>query len=195
MSTRRRWSPVTDLDVAAPGEASRRGDRLALLLLAPLAVILLTIVLVFYVFFSPLRVDGPSMLPTLRDQDVVLMTRGYPRPARGDIISTTVQYMGSPDDIIKRVIALPGDTVEVRADVAYVNGVAEPDRGQVIVPAFAVDVAAQVVPPGSLWVMGDNRAVSADSRDIGPVAVLLVAGRAIAIFSPVTRIRRLNSSP
>ena len=135
------------------------------------------------------------MLPTLRDQDLLLMTRRYPEPVRGDIISTTVQYQGAPDDIIKRVIALPGDTVEVRGDVAYVNGVAEPDRGQVVIPEAAVDVAPLVVPPGSLWVMGDNRAVSADSRDLGPVAESHVAGRAVAIFSPVTRIRRLDQTP
>lgn len=186
---------MSDPDVTTLDEAPRRGDRLALVLLAPLAVLFVAILLVFYVFFSPLRVDGPSMLPTLRDQDLLLMTRGYPEPVRGDIISTTVQFQGVPDDVIKRVIAVAGDTVEVRADVAYVNGVAEPNRGQVVIPAAAVDVAPLVVPPGALWVMGDNRAVSADSRDIGPVADSQVAGRAVAIFSPVTRIRRLEQSP
>jgi len=173
----------------------RRADRLAIVLIVPLAVLLTVIVLVFYVFFSPLRVDGPSMLPTLLDQDLLLMTRDYPQPARGDIIATSVLFHGAPDDVIKRVIALPGDTVEIRGDIAYVNGVAEPDRGQVVYAPAAVNIAPQVIPADSLWVMGDNRAVSADSRNIGPVAAADVSGRAVAIFSPVTRIRLLEQTP
>jgi len=188
-----------DAGVIAPDSSHesrpRRADRLALALIVPLAVVLTVIILVFYVFFSPLRVDGPSMLPTLLDQDLLLMTRDYPLPARGDIIATSVLFHGAPDDVIKRVIALPGDTVEIRGDVAYVNGVAEPDRGQVVYAPAAVDIAPQVIPADSLWVMGDNRAVSADSRNIGPVSASDVTGRAVAIFSPVTRIRLIGNAP
>lgn len=173
----------------------RRADRLALVLVVPLAVLLTVIILVFYVFFSPLRVDGPSMEPTLLDQDVLLMTRDYQRPERGDVIATSVLFQGAPDDVIKRVIGLPGDTVEIRGDIAYVNGAAEPDRGQLVYAPAAVNIAPQVIPADSLWVMGDNRAVSADSRIIGPVAAADVTGRAVAIFSPVTRIRLIRNTP
>jgi len=129
------------------------------------------------------------MLPTLHDQDRVLLTHGYPSAARGDIIALRTTINGQSDDIIKRVIALPGDSVEIRADVAYVNGVREPERGQRIVRKYSVNAPPRVVPEGTLYVMGDNRAVSEDSRYIGPIEQSGVMGRAVAVFSPVTRIR------
>lgn len=181
--------PDSDHAIARSGP---RADRLALLLVVPLALALVVIVFVFYVFFQALQVDGPSMLPTLRNQDRLLLTHGYPTPVRGDIIAVRTTIHGEPNEIIKRVIALPGDTVEIRADVAYIDGVAEPQRGQVIVHDAAVDAPAQVVPAGTLYVMGDNRAVSEDSRYIGPVALSGVVGRVVAVFSPVTRVRLLH---
>jgi len=105
------------------------------------------------------------------------------------VIALRTTINGQPDDIIKRVIAVPGDSVEIRADVAYVNGVREPQRGQRIVSDYAVSSPAQVVPEGTLYVMGDNRANSEDSRFIGPIEQAGVMGRAVAVFSPVTRIR------
>jgi len=176
----------------APPKERSRSDRLAWLLLGPLAIVLLVIVALFYVFFQAVQVDGPSMDPTLHTQDRLLVTHGYPTPARGDIIAVHARVEGKPDEIIKRVIALPGDTIEIKADVAYVNGVREPERGQVVVPAAAVNAPAQVVPAGMLYVMGDNRAVSEDSRFIGPVAAAGVVGRAVAIFSPITRLRLIR---
>jgi len=174
---------------ASTPDASGRGNRIAVLLLVPLLIVFVAVIATFYVFFTAIQVDGTSMLPTLRDQDRVLLTRGYPVPARGDVVSLRTTINGMPDDIIKRVIALPGDSVEIRSDIAYVNGVREPDHGQRIIADIAVDVPARLVPEGTLYVMGDNRAVSEDSRFIGPIEQSGVMGRAVAVFSPVTRIR------
>lgn len=192
-------SRVSDVSDSATGpgaqarsDATARGNRLALVLLVPLLTLFIVIIAVFYVFFSAIQVDGPSMLPTLRNQDRLLLTHGYPVPARGDIISLRTTINGLPDDIIKRVIALPGDSVEIRADVAYVNGVREPDYGQLIVAGAAVNVPVHVVPAGTLYVMGDNRPVSEDSRYIGPIEQSGVMGRAVAVFSPVNRIRMVH---
>jgi len=181
--------PIHETAAAPSRDANGRGDRVALMLLVPLLLVFVAIVSVFYVFFSALQVDGPSMLPTLHDQDRVLLTHGYPVAARGDVIALQATINGQPDDIIKRVIALPGDSVEIRADVAYVNGVREPQRGQRIAQDFAVNAPARVVPEGALYVMGDNRAVSEDSRFIGPIQQAGVMGRAVAVFSPVNRIQ------
>lgn len=170
-------------------DSNGRGNRLAMLLLVPLGIVFVAVIATFYVFCTPIQVDGTSMLPTLRDQDRVLLTQGYPVPARGDVVSVRAKANGLSEDIIKRVIALPGDSVEIRSDIAYVNGVREPDFGQRIIADFAVDASAQVVPEGMLYVMGDNRAASEDSRFIGPIEQSGVTGRAVAVFSPVTRIR------
>ena len=92
----------------------------------PLLFSLIVIVLVFYVFFSSATVRGPSMLPTLLNGDCLLITHGDSSPHRGDIVVTQVDEGGGPIELVKRVIALPGDTVEIRDDVAYVNGSREP---------------------------------------------------------------------
>ena len=112
------------------------------------------------------------MLPTLRSGDMVLLTKGYPQPRRGDIVFTRVMEQGAPVEIVKRVIALPGDTVEIRNDVAIVNGVngararavrrSDGRRFRRVLPR----------PGGSVYVMGDNRPDSEDSRYIGPVPAL-----------------------
>jgi len=167
------------------------GHRLASRLLVPIAV-LAFVVLMFYVFFHFSRVDGPSMLPTLRTNDRMLVTKGYPTPRRGDVIVTKVIENGQPVDLVKRVIALPGDTVEIRQDAAIVNGQPEPARGQIIFLPVAVSAAAITVPPGMLYVMGDNRPDSTDSRFIGSVPLRGVLGRAVAIYTPVNRIRMIH---
>lgn len=162
--------------------------RLARLLFVPLLLILVVVLLVFYVFYTPLKVDGPSMEPTLFTGDRLLVTRGYRAPHRGDIIDIRMSEGGRTTKLIKRVIALPGDTVEIRADVAWVNGVREPARGQVVEPPYAVNVAPYPVPRGYLYVLGDNRAVSEDSRYFGPLPLSGAEGKAVACFSPIARL-------
>jgi len=177
--------------VLAPGapEPSDAGDRVARKILIPIAVVLVVVLLVFYVFFSRGRVVGPSMLPTLREGDMVLLTKGYKEPRRGDIIFTQVDEQGTKVEIVKRVIGLPGDLVEVNKDTAIVNGVPEPQRGQIVIAAVGDSVGAYRIPVGMLYVMGDNRAVSEDSRYIGPVPISGVMGRVVALYAPITRIR------
>ena len=168
------------------------GHRLAIKLLVPVVVLLAAVVLVFYVFFSSAVVVGPSMLPTLRNADYLLITHGASHLKRGDIVVTDVAETGGPVQLVKRVIGLPGDVVEVRKDVAYVNGQPEPWRGQAVQPGFSTDVPPVTIPAGRIYVMGDNRAVSEDSRYLGPVPMSGVKGRAAAIFAPLNRIRILQ---
>jgi len=125
----------------------------------------------------------------MHNNDMVLLTKGYPTPRRGDIVFTSVDEQGTQVEIVKRVIGLPGDTVEIRKDVAVVNGVPEPDRGQYVDPARNDTVGAYTIPPGYLYVMGDNRPNSEDSRYIGPVPASGVMGRVVAIYAPITRLR------
>ena len=175
----------------APGipEGDGVGNRVAQKILIPLFVVFVLLVLVFYVFFDRGKVDGPSMLPTLRNADMVLVTKGYHVPHRGDVIFTRVNEAGTQIEIVKRVIGIPGDRVEVKQDVAYVNGVAEPQRGQFILTAYADSFQPITVPSGYLFVMGDNRPVSEDSRYIGSVPISGVMGRVVAIYAPANRVR------
>jgi signal peptidase I len=179
----------------APGPrdpADDLGSRVAQRILIPLILLLLGVLLTFYVFFDRGRVSGPSMLPTLHSADMVLITKGYPNPRRGDVIFTQVTEKGQPVELVKRVIGLPGDTVEIRQDVAIVNGVPEPQRGQLVYLVVAGSAAPFTVPAGTIYVMGDNRPVSEDSRYLGPVPLSGVMGRVVAIYAPVTRVRLIH---
>lgn len=160
------------------------------------------------------RVDGPSMAPTLRDGDFLLLDRLGPRfqpPARGDVV-VVVESNGVP--VIKRVVALPGDTVEI--DGAHVAAGGRP-RPAVLVrpggsgpwlrlaepyvtgwgrPEFCCDAGGRSVnggpapltlPAGEFFVLGDNRGVSVDSRQFGLVPRDRIVARALLRYWPLDR--------
>ena len=172
----------------SPGPPPDRSAKLASAILIPLLIFFVLVILVFYVFFTTAQVDGPSMLPTLKDGDRLLLTHGEESPSRGNIVVTVVPEGNQSVEVVKRVIGVPGDSVEIRGDIAIVNGQPEPDYGQIVVPEYAEWLPAITVPPGTVYVMGDNRPVSLDSRREGPVPIAGIKGRAVAIFAPVNRI-------
>ncbi len=173
------------------GPEQGKGHRLAVKIFIPLFILLVTTVFVLYIFYSTAVVDGSSMYPTLHDTDYLLVTHGEANLKRGDIVVTNVLEGQQPIELVKRVIGMPGDVIEIRDDVAYVNGQREPNRGQVIVPELSESRLPITVPSGSMYVMGDNRSVSEDSRHLGPVPVSGLKGRAASIFAPINRIRLL----
>jgi signal peptidase I len=190
-------SPDDDLyvgpTVLAPGvkEPNQLADHLARWIVVPLMLGLVAIILVFYVFFSSAVVDGDSMAPTLSSGDYLLITHGAAGLKRGDIIVAKVVEREGTVELVKRVIALPGDTVEIKHDVAYVNGAREPDRGQFVLPRYSVSLGPYKVPSGTVYVLGDNRPISEDSRYIGPVPESGIKGRAIFVVAPLQRIKRI----
>ncbi|GAB4274379.1 MAG: signal peptidase I [Coriobacteriia bacterium] len=170
----------------SPSGPARPKDRLAAALLTPLVVLLLMLLIPQAVFRS-FAVDGPSMLPTLRQGDRLFVTRGYGEPRRGDIVVLEVSREGIQTDLVKRVVAIGGDDVTVFGDLILVNGV--PALGQSsVIASTAPQEATVTVPPGFVYVAGDNRPESLDSRHYGPVPEDAVLGRAVAIYSPVTRL-------
>ena len=170
-----------------------RGDRLARNLLVPLLIILVAVVAVFYVFFDVSRVDGDSMLPTLRNGDRLLLTKGHTNPKRGAIVVLLATDTIPPEDIVKRVVALPGDTVEVFGDTVRVNGRAEAPIHAAIIQNSEPHIPAFTVPAGYIFVMGDNRPGSLDSRMTGPMPISSIHGRVAGIFAPIGRLRVVPS--
>lgn len=166
----------------------RIANHLAWRLLAPLSVFLVALVLVFFVLFEHSVVSGPSMQPTLYSGDRILTTRGLATPKRGDVVVLNVTEGGKPAEWVKRIVALAGDHVHVEGDYVLVNGQPEAFHHRIV--AFSEYGPAQdlVVPAGHVFVMGDDRPVSFDSRDIGPLPVSAIRGRVVAIFAPLNRI-------
>jgi signal peptidase I len=129
------------------------------------------------------RVDGYSMRPTLENGEFVLVNRlayRFGQPQRGDIIvfrSTTAQ-----EDLIKRVIGLPGETVNVEGGIVSVNGVPLHEQYIAAPPAYTTKWD---VPAGFLFVLGDNRNDSSDSHSWGLLPVGNVVGKAILVYWPL----------
>ncbi|KKK39587.1 signal peptidase I [Mesobacillus campisalis] len=154
-----------------------------------------------YFLFAPIVVDGLSMMPTLHDQDRMIVNKlSYKigEPERFDIV---VFHAPENKDYIKRVIGLPGDHIEYKDDTLYVNGQAyeepylEEYKQQVIdgplTEPFTLEekIGRETVPEGHIFVMGDNRRFSKDSRHIGTVPLDEVLGQTSIIYWPIQDIR------
>jgi signal peptidase I len=133
-------------------------------------------------------VEGESMEPTLHSYERLLVNKFIYRfrdPKPGEIV--VLQDPGRPNrELIKRVIAVAGETVEVKHGVVYINDrpLKEPYKNtEYPVP----DTPKTVVPPGHIYVMGDNRGRSWDSRQIGAIELKQVDGKAIFMFWPLNR--------
>ena len=149
-----------------------------------------TIVLAVVLYFginalsARVRVDGFSMNPTLQDGEYVLVSKVSYRlgePQHGDIIVFEFPGGQPAQDLIKRIIGLPGDVIEVRQKMVYVNG--QPLEEPYIAAAPNYSGTWQV-PEGFLFVLGDNRNDSSDSHSWGMLPIANVIGKAILIYWP-----------
>jgi signal peptidase I len=169
--------------------------RLAIFLVGPLATLLTALILIFFVFFEHSIVSGPSMLPTLRGGDYVLATKGLPDPMHGDIVILNVVYKGVREEWVKRIVGLPGDRVDVRGDIILINGTAESFRHLTITGDATIPVQTITVPAGQVFVAGDNRPVSEDSRYVGTFPLTSIRGRVVFIYAPTGRFGPVSGPP
>lgn len=161
-------------------------------------VALLLIHFVVRSFYIP----SESMLPTLRVNDFILVNEliyDFADPNRGDIVVFHPPVENDPDpgaqqkppiDLIKRVVGLPHDVLEIKDGVLFLNGAAqqEPFLKE---PIFG-NYGPTTVPERHIFVMGDNRNNSRDSRYIDPIPYESLVGRAELIFYPFSRLRLFN---
>lgn len=154
-----------------------------------LTVVLAALVAVLFFAFRVLRVDGPSMEPFLQSDDRVLITRTYARPERGDIVAIEAPAASGGGLIIKRVIAVPGDELEVIGDTAFVNGEVSLEAPDPIIGPDTRRLGVATVPTDTVFVMGDNRPVSLDSRYFGFVPLEVVEGEVVAVVLPPRSVR------
>jgi|SRR5699024_1269937 len=153
-------------------------------------------------FFSPIIVDGPSMQPTLYDQDQMIVNKfiyNLKDPERFDIV---IFHASENKDFIKRVIGLPGEHVKVEDNILYIDGeeVDQPflrhnESTPIIYPIVTNDFTLEMlpgrhdtIPEGYVLVLGDNRSNSTDSRSIGLVSIDQIVGKTNFVYWPFDRI-------
>jgi signal peptidase I len=136
------------------------------------------------------QVPSESMVPTLEVGDRFMANKfiyRFHEPERNDIVVFR-SVEGEDEDLVKRVVAVPGDEVAVEDGVLYVNG--EPQKESYVNKRLpdSSSYGPTKVPEGDVFVMGDNRGNSRDSRFFGPVPIENIEGEAFVSFWPLSRI-------
>lgn len=153
--------------------------------------LLLAFVIRTFVFES-YQVKGTSMLPTIHNGDRVLVNKlafRLGKPVTGEIV-VFKSPVNPSQDWIKRVIGVPGDTISVKNNVVYINGKRYPEP--FLKYRQSINVSPRYVPPGYLWVEGDNRPVSYDSRYFGLLPEKNLRGQAFVVWWPLSQMRWLR---
>jgi signal peptidase I len=214
-------SPKSNQDVGQAGYAPQRETRsqrhrrewLNVYLFLVVIIALFGLAYLFRQFvFQQYQVDGSSMLPTLQNGNRLIVWElprtwaritGHPYvPKRGDIVIFTEHNLygagsNTSEQLIKRVIGLPGDRVVVKNGVVTIynkkhpNGF-DPDRTLPYGKAIGTtpDDASWTIKPGQIFVCGDNRTNSLDSRIFGPVSVNDIIGQLVVRITPVNEIEK-----
>lgn len=166
----------------------------------------LVVVFIFKMFFGTTVVYSTSMYPTLVEKDVLLLQKTH-SVERGDIVSFKSKLTLTEDDIaslnivqklfvspntqktlIKRVIGLPGDSIEVKDGIVKING--EVEQNVHVSSENVGEVFVQKIPEGQYFMMGDNRAVSLDSRSdmVGLIQEKDLVGKVIVRLWPLQKL-------
>ena len=185
--------PVTDqpppaASTKAKGRPKRSPQRNLVEWVVVVGGALLVAVVVKAFLLQAFYIPSPSMVPTLHVNDRVLVNKlsyKFHEVRRGDVIVFKSPQVVAEKDLIKRVIGLPGDTVETRDGEIVVNDKVLDE------PYLPKDVGTGpmekvTVPPGHYWMMGDNRGNSSDSRVFGAIPESSIIGRAFVKVWPIT---------
>jgi signal peptidase I len=155
-----------------------------LLIAAALAAVSLVLI---YQLYQPVKIEGNSMNPLLSDHEAIVINRlvyHFEPIHRGDVV--VFRYpLDATYSFIKRIVGLPGETVQIRQGLVYVNGNWVPEP---YVPSQYEDLSdfgPIQVPSGSYFVLGDRRNSSNDSRAFGTVSRRLIEGRAAFAYWPI----------
>lgn len=178
-------SPPTDFTATQAAQPQHTGFALKMWLRDLLTSIVVAFLIITFLY-QPVRVEGTSMMPELRDQERLFINKfeyKFQPIHRGDVV--VFHYPLDPvKSYIKRVIAVPGDDVSIEDGQVYVN---DKSLKEPYVPLRYQDERSYpdtVLKADQYFVMGDHRLISSDSRDFGPVNRNLIYGKASFVYWP-----------
>ena len=162
-----------------------------------LSVALIICVVIFAFFIRLIDVRGTSMNPTLNNNDKMLVSGLFYEPKVGDVVVFKKDEYDPERALVKRVIAVEGQVINMDFDrgIVYVDGVPLEEDYIMEPTTNKIDfIGPQTVPEGCVFVMGDNRNASTDSRkkEIGMVDTRLILGRAYAVVYPLSQVRTIK---
>lgn len=176
-------------------ERRKKGSRLLNFLYHDLPFMVAAVIVALLIrtfLFEPVLVSGPSMTPTLLHNERVVVNKmsfwGDNVPQVGDVV--VCRFPNEDALFVKRVVATAGETVEIRSGELYVNGQLRDPNPQKIISTY--DFEAVTVPSGCVFVLGDNRNESRDSRMVGAIPVQDVIGRVSIVLYPFDKIRSVS---
>ena len=177
----------------APAKSALRENIESMVWAVALALVIRTFII------APFKIPSGSMRPTLIEGDRILVSKflyHVREPRRGEIV--VFRFPENPKrPFIKRLVGLGGDRIEIRSGELWVNG---QHLGMEVTPVtqyynqgdYGQAGTAILVPPGMYYVLGDNSGSSHDSRFWGFVPKRLLIGKALCVFWPISRIRKLH---
>jgi len=146
-----------------------------------------------WLIVQPFYIPSPSMEPTLKPGDRVLVSKfiyKFTEPSRGDVI-VFVAPNGDGRDFIKRIVAVEGDVVQIKDGELFINEKSADGKYETMPGDFS-NWGPQKIAKNHVFVMGDNRPNSMDGRVFGPLPESNIVGRAFVIYWPASRLNILN---
>lgn len=145
----------------------------------PYVVILIVVILIRTYLITPVMVSGPSMKPTLDGGEVIILNK-VAKINRFDIVVVDIKT----EDIIKRVIGLPGESISCEDGVIFINGKRQDEEYSMGITGSFKEIKLK---DDEYFVLGDNREDSLDSEELGPMKVEQIKGEASFIIFPFNR--------
>lgn len=163
-----------------------RGKTIIVIVTSGTAILMSAIIIAISFIFVPLVITGHSMDPTIMHGDRILvskLTYKFREPRRGDVISFKIGWKR----LVKRIVGVPGDVIEVRNGLIYRNGKAAVHDPSMILHSRNLSrrsYGPRMVQDRHVFVMGDNRFLSMDSRDFGMIPYQDITGKAVLVYFP-----------
>ena len=154
--------------------------------LLPYLIIVIVVVLIRSFVVTPVRVNGTSMAPTLKGNEIMLLNR-LAKIERYDIV--VVKLDEQDDNMIKRIIGLPGETVEIKNNKVYINDKELDDK---FANGVTYNIDKVTLKDNEYFILGDNRIVSLDSRVFGTIKEDEIKGTASFVIYPFKKIGKVK---